>query len=178
MASYQASPAITIWWKEPRAPKPDSALSVPLCSLCYLLFNCIDTASDCPGVSIAPCCSVNAAFLLAEPGVLVVLSCARASCKASSTTAHCQGASQKAHHNGVLSCKDSWRRGRNDLRIKCRLARRRDEAADFASRSAGIGTGTIEAEVLDDLSGGRICRAVVGAIPAWIRVECFGLKQQ
>ncbi len=70
------------------------------------------------------------------------------------------------------------RRGRNDLAIKCRLARRRDEAANFASRSAGIGAGTIEAKVLDDLSGGRICRAVVAAIPAWIRIECFGPQQQ
>ena len=43
-ASCQASSAITIWSGEPRPPKPDSALSVPLCSLCYLLFNCIVTA--------------------------------------------------------------------------------------------------------------------------------------
>src|SRR5439155_2598692 len=62
-------------------------------------------------------------------------------------------------------------RRRNDLRIKCRLARRRDEPANFASRSAGIGAGTIEAKILDDLSGGRICRAVIAAIPAWIRAE-------
>ena len=70
------------------------------------------------------------------------------------------------------------RRGRNDLPIKCRLARRRDEAANFAGRSAGIAAGTIEAKVLDDLSGARIGRAVVATIPAWIRVECFGLQQQ
>src|SRR6266487_2175955 len=65
-----------------------------------------------------------------------------------------------------------------NLPIKCRLARRRDEATNFASRSAGIGSGNTEAKVLDDLSGGRICRAVVATIPAWIRVECLGLQQQ
>src|SRR6266576_1195437 len=40
-----------------------------------------------------------------------------------------------------------------NLPIKCRLACRRDEAANFASRSTGITTGTNEAKVLDDLSG-------------------------
>src|SRR2546428_3003418 len=69
------------------------------------------------------------------------------------------------------------RRGRDDLPIKCRLARRRDDAANFASRSPGIGTGNIEAKGLDDLSGGRICRAVVGTIPAWIRVVFLGSQQ-
>ena len=67
---------------------------------------------------------------------------------------------------------------RNDLSVKGRLARRCDVAANFTSRSAGIATGTTEAKVLDDLSGGRIRRTVVAAIPAWIRVECFGLQQQ
>jgi hypothetical protein len=45
--------------------------------------------------------------------------------------------------------------------IECRLARRRDEAANFASRSAGIGSGTAEAKVLGNLSGARIGRAIV-----------------
>src|SRR5580765_7115588 len=50
------------------------------------------------------------------------------------------------------------RRGRDDLPIKCRLTRRRDEAANFASRSAGIASGITEAKVLDDLSWARIYR--------------------
>src|SRR5207245_7360777 len=54
---------------------------------------------------------------------------------------------------------------RNDLPIKCRLPGGRDEAANFASRSAAIGTGTTEAKVLADLSGAWICGAVVGCIP-------------
>src|SRR4030095_1918799 len=68
------------------------------------------------------------------------------------------------------------RRRWNNLPVKCRLARRRDEAANFPSGSAGIGTGTTETKVLHDHSWGRICRAVVAAIPAWIRVECLILQ--
>src|SRR5438034_10832941 len=57
--------------------------------------------SGCRGVSIAPCCSVNAAFLFAEPRMLVVVSrCA---------PLHPQGVFKNGSRRGGASANDEAR---------------------------------------------------------------------
>ena len=68
--------------------------------------------SGCRGVSIARCCSVNAAFLFAEPRMLVVVSrCARIALHAHSVGTPVRPGQSRRRHDGCARVKRTLRPG-------------------------------------------------------------------